>query len=277
MSRPLRAIASAALLASIACLGRDARAADACISAYEQTQTLRKDGKLVAAKAQAVTCVRSDCPALLTKDCTRWLGELETSTPTVVFEVRTKGGLERTDVKISSGGEVLVARIDGKAVPVDPGVRTFLFEPDGEEPLERTVMIREGERNKKVTVVLDGPDREHPTSRPIPLGFWLFGGASIVALSTSAVFALDGFSRKDELEACKPRCDAGEVDAMSARLTVADVALGAGVVAGLAAAYVFFTRPAVPSSSTVIGRRVVVPYGAPTPGGGGVGGVALTF
>ncbi len=68
-------LASSALLALAMVLGTSAAHADAtCISAYKQTQTLRKDGKPVAAKAQAAVCAQSSCPALLTKGMWRSQG-----------------------------------------------------------------------------------------------------------------------------------------------------------------------------------------------------------
>jgi hypothetical protein len=73
----------------------------------------------------------------------------------------------------------------------------------------------------------------------------VFGGASVLALGVAAVLTADGLSRKDDLESCRPRCAADEVDAMSARFTMADVALGAGIMAGAAALYLFLTRPVV--------------------------------
>ena len=83
----------AALLVT-ACLASasTAHADPTCIAAYEQTQTLRKDGKPVAAKAQASICAKDACPALLTKDCTKWLAELETIIPSVVLDPRSPAG-----------------------------------------------------------------------------------------------------------------------------------------------------------------------------------------
>jgi len=242
-----RARFAAVAALALGLLASGAASADpACIAAYEQTQSLRKDGKLVAARAQATVCARSDCPALLVKDCSRWLGELETSTPTVVLDARTAAGVERTDVRVKVDGVVLSERIDGKALAVDPGVRAFVFEPEGGERIERSVVVREGEKNKKVAVVLPATsagNAARSADRPIPTGFWVFGIATVVALSTSAVFAVDGLARKNELDDCKPRCAPSDVDAMSTQFTVADVALGAGIMAGVAAAYLFFTRP----------------------------------
>jgi hypothetical protein len=258
-------------------LGASSASADAtCISAYEQTQTLRKDGKPAAAKTQAAICARESCPALLTKDCTKWLAELEAVIPSIVLDPRTPAGAVRTDVRVKLDGAALAEKIDGKSIPLEPGSHTIVFEADGAAPVERAIVVRDGEKHKKVTVTL-APAAETKTNadRPIPLGVWIFGGASVVALATSAVFAIDGLGKKSDLDQCKPRCAAADIDAMSTSFTLADVALGAGVMAGAAAIYLFLTRPSAEAPTSAVagaGARVrPVPFAAPLPGGGAVG------
>ncbi len=271
-------------LVVIACLANasTAHADPTCIAAYEQTQTLRKDGRPAAAKAQASICAKESCPALLTKDCNKWLAELETIIPSVILDPRSPAGGLRADVRVKLDGASLSERIDGRPIVVEPGSHTFLFEADRAAPVERTVVLREGEKNKKVTVTMTAPPVEtHPSERPIPLGVWIFGGVTVAALATSAVFALDGLGKKSDLDTCKPRCAPADVDAMSTRFTLADVALGAGLMAGAASAYLFLTRPraeATAPAATARGataRARAIPFAAPLPGGGAVGFAAL--
>ena len=219
---------------------------DACIVAYEQTQTAKRDGKLVDARAQAALCARPECDVLLTKDCARWMRELDASIPSVVLEARTPRGTELTDVHVTLDGAPLVERLDGKGLDLDPGKHVFRFERRGASAQE-TVLVREGERNRRVRVVLGDDARGPPgevESPGVPTGVFLFGGAAIVAFGVATAFAIDGFAKKNALDECKPRCAPSDVDAMSARFTVADVALGAGVMAAVAATYLFLTRPA---------------------------------
>jgi hypothetical protein len=249
-----------------------ARADATCISAYEQTQTLRKDGKPLAAKAQAAVCARESCPALLVKDCTKWLSELEAAIPTVVLDPRTPAGGLRTDVRVKVDGVTVSEKLDLKPLAVEPGSHSFVFEADGATPAERTVLLRDGEKNKKVSVTMT-PAADSTAGRPVPLGVWIFGGAAVVALTTSAIFAIDGLGKKSDLDGCKPRCSPSDVDAMSSSFTLADVALGAGVMAGAAAVYLFLTRPPAEGSPVTSGaaRFRPSPYAAPLTGGGSVG------
>ena len=176
----------------------------------------------------------------------------------------------RADVRVKIDGTTVTEKIDAKPVPIEPG--SHVFEAEGSAPAERTVVLKDGEKNKKVTVTLAAAAEARAEGRPIPLGVWIFGGASVVALATSAVFAIDGFSKKSDLEDCKPRCVGGDVDAMSSSFNIADVALGAGIGAGAAALYLFLTRPGsekAQPSGTALARPT--PYAAPLPGGGAVG------
>ncbi len=243
-----------ALVAALLLVPSVARAED-CIAAYEQTQTARKDGKLMTARKEAAICARADCPALLARDCSKWIGELDASIPTVVLDARSAKGTELVDVKVKVDGQPLVEKIDGKAIQVDPGARTFVFEAAGAPSVEKMVVVREGEKNRRISVTIatdDPPKPPKDAAGPIPIGVWIFGGVSVAALATSAIFAIDGLGKKSDLDGCKPHCSSSDVDAMSARFTFADVALGAGIMAGAAAVWLYLTRQETGRGSEVV-------------------------
>jgi hypothetical protein len=221
--------------------------AEDCIAAYEQTQTLRKDGKLMNARSQAALCARPECPALLARDCSKWIGELDASIPTVVLDARSASGVELTDVRVKVDGATLVEHIDGKAIQVDPGTRTFVFDAPGAVAVEKMLVVREGEKNRKISVTIavtgSQPTTTPKQERPIPLGVWIFGGVSVAALAMTTIFAIDGLGKKSDLDACKPHCASSDVDAMNKSFTFADFSLGAGVMAGAAAAWLYLMRP----------------------------------
>jgi hypothetical protein len=232
--------------------------ADDCIGAYEATQTLRKDGKLMTARKEAALCARAECPAILARDCSKWIGELDASIPTVVLDARSPKGAEVADVHVKLDGMTLVEKIDGKAIQVDPGAHTFVFEVPGSAAVEKSVVVREGEKNRRISATIATSSSTPAPSKDdgvgaIPLGVWIFGGVSVAALATSAIFAIDGLGRKSDLDACKPHCSPDDVDAMNARFTFADVALGAGVMAGAAALWLYVTRGDQKAREVVIG------------------------
>ncbi|MGK3962733.1 hypothetical protein WMF38_00910 [Sorangium sp. So ce118] len=148
------------LAAALSLAGADARAQPskrACAAAYERAQGLRRDGKLIAAREALIACSQPTCPAAAVADCGPWLAEVEKSLPSVVIAARDAGGRERLDVRVLVDGRLLAAALDGKALPVDPGPHTFRYEPAGGPAVEERVLIREGEKNRAITVILGAP------------------------------------------------------------------------------------------------------------------------
>ncbi|XXY50055.1 hypothetical protein WME91_02750 [Sorangium sp. So ce269] len=170
---PDRARAALALFlaAALSLAGADARAQPskrACAAAYERAQGLRRDGKLIAAREALIACSQPTCPAAAVADCGPWLAEVEKSLPSVVIAARDAGGRERLDVRVLVDGRLLAAALDGKALPVDPGPHTFRYEPAGGPAVEERVLIREGEKNRAITVILGAPTAGGPSSaRPL--------------------------------------------------------------------------------------------------------------
>ncbi|WP_437518023.1 hypothetical protein [Sorangium sp. So ce1099] len=159
------------LAAALSLVGADARAQPskrACAAAYERAQGLRRDGKLIAAREALIACSQPTCPAAAVADCGPWLAEVEKSLPSVVIAARDAGGRERLDVRVLVDGRLLAAALDGKALPVDPGPHTFRYEPAGGPAVEERVLIREGEKNRAITVFLGAPPAGGPSS-PRPL------------------------------------------------------------------------------------------------------------
>lgn len=225
--------------------------ASACIQSYEATQTLRKAGKLREASAEAQKCAASSCPAVLSKDCLKWQGEIEGLLPSVVFEVKGNRGEPLTNVKITSNGQPLVDRADGSPVTMEPGEFKLHFEsPDGHGlPVDQTVTLKEGEKAKRVTVKLGGTPPPPKEDRPFPVGPVIFGATGIVAAGVGAVFAIMGAGAESDLDKCKPHCPADDVNGVSTKYAVADILFTAGAVSLVAAAYMFLTRPTAAAAS----------------------------
>src|SRR5207237_6419559 len=57
-------------------------------------------------------------------------------------------------------------RLDGTAIEVDPGEHLIHFETDGKPPVDKTVVVREGEKNRVIDVVLGTPPPPTPLSAP---------------------------------------------------------------------------------------------------------------
>ncbi|WP_438002208.1 hypothetical protein WMF26_24065 [Sorangium sp. So ce185] len=169
-ARPARPLALA-VAAALALTGARADAQPhkrACAAAYERAQGLRRDGKLLAAREALIACSQPTCPAAAVADCGPWLAEVEKSLPTVVIAAKDAHGRERLDVRVLVDGRPLAAALDGKALPVDPGPHTFRYEPASGPAVEERVLIREGEKNRAITVTLGASSAGAPASPPPP-------------------------------------------------------------------------------------------------------------
>lgn len=250
-----------------------------CATAYEQTQALRGEGSLSAAREQALICSRDDCPRVIKVDCATWLGEIERSLPTVVFVVRDERGEEIADVRVTDGGKPLRDKLDGKAVPLDPGAHVLRFERESAAPIERKVMVHEGDKLLRVEASFapaetpaDGEPPPPPASAPrkgAPVGAYVLGGAGFLGLGVAATFGILALrDRADLRETCAPRCAQGEVDAIRTKLLVADITGGVGIAAIGVATVLLLTAPSGKEPKKDAAPRLEV---GPTVGGAFVG------
>jgi hypothetical protein len=236
------ALLAPALLASATLLfARSARPSgvasdetDGCFRAVDSGQHLRASRKLVAAKDQFIQCARQVCPTPVRKDCAEWLSEVETSVPSIVLGAKDARGADVLDVRVSVDGALLVERLDGGSIPVDPGPHVFHFEWAGHAPVDEQILIREGEKSRLVTAAfspsLTGSTRETPTAHPIPVGVWILGGVAVLGGVGFAGLAASGQSEASSLRAtCAPGCSASAVDSARTKIILANVSLGVGV------------------------------------------------
>ena len=223
---------------------KEAKAAKlACVTASDKAQSLRTDGKLVDAREQLLICAREICPGPVRKDCTRRLGELEDALPSIVIAGKDSGGKDVIDVRVTIDGVVVLEKLDGKALSVDPGAHAFKFEHGKEPPVVEQVLVHEGVKNRMLTVtfpVTAPPPRPEDRKPTVPLATWILGGVGVVGLGSFAFFGLGARSRAEELRTtCAPTCAGSDVDSLKTRMRVADISLGVGVLA-LGGATVFF-------------------------------------
>jgi hypothetical protein len=125
-----------------------------CISAVEQGQTERDDGKYRQARLSFLTCAQDSCPRVIQQSCTKWLRELDESAPTIVLAAKDDQGSDLTDVNVSFDGAPFVTALDGKPVEVDVGEHVIRFDREGSVPVEQKLLLRAGEKARVVSVVL---------------------------------------------------------------------------------------------------------------------------
>ena len=142
-----------------------------CVAAADQGQSLRDDGKYRRARDAFATCARDVCPKVVVQQCSQWLHDLDAAMPTVVLGAKDDGGNDVASAHVTIDGQPLTETLDGKPVPVDPGVHAMRFEHPGSQPAEANVVIRAGEKNREISVTLHAlptaaPETSAPASAP---------------------------------------------------------------------------------------------------------------
>jgi hypothetical protein len=175
--RPLGVALAAALVAQA-----DAASADPtkqeCVEANETAQGLRQHERLQAARGALAACLATSCPGPVREDCADRLAEIDRAMPTVVFAVTDPRGHDLVQVALRVDGNLVASRLDGVAIPIDPGPHALTFVPASGMVLETTIVVREGEKDRKEPVVLLGKDADEVRVQRIA-GFALAGLGAI--------------------------------------------------------------------------------------------------
>ncbi len=261
-----------ALLVAVPAAAATPQDKQACIAASEKAQQLRADSKLMSSREQLLSCARDVCPAVVRKDCARWLAEVEEALPTIVLAARDGAGHDVAAVKVTVDDKPFADKLEGKAQPIDPGSHVFKFEREGGPSLTETVLVREGEKNRIVSVTFAAPsdgaaaaapgksDAALPGERVVNPAAWVLGGVGVAAFASFAYFGISGRSRASELRStCAPGCAESDVDSVKSKLLIADVSLGVSVVSLGIATYLFLNPTRSESKSVSF---------SPLPGGG---------
>lgn len=214
-----------------------------CADAYAQAQESMRSSALRKARDQLKVCARDACLPLIRKDCVAWLDEVNAGIPSVVVVAKDPDGKETFDVRVSVDGEEVASKLDVKALELDPGTFKMRFEHAGWSPIEREVVVRQGQKNKLVDADF-GAASASASSKRRTLIPWIVGGVGVGLAAGGAFFWLSAESSRSDLEGtCSPHCAQGDVDSVKTRRLVGDVLFGAGIVAIGAAAVWLLVDP----------------------------------
>jgi hypothetical protein len=265
----MRAIRFAALALHLA-WAASAAAQDkpACLDAASQAQKLRSAHSLVEARAQLRICSSATCPAAVQSDCAGWLVQVEESLPTVVVSAKNQAGADLLEVTVTVDGTLLASKLDGQAVPMDPGPHAFRFEAADGSVLEERVLVREGEKNQGVAVVLQAPPAatQQSPSPTLPnadsgasappwrtLG-WIAMGVGVVGVGVGATFGIVALHDKNTA-GCNANdvCAPGTTGAIKSAALASDLGLitGSVLLAGGAALVIFAPKRNVMSAGVL--------------------------
>jgi hypothetical protein len=130
-----------------------------CVAAFRSAQEHEQAGQLADAKQQWLKCARATCGSFLKQECTTRYTQLDTDIPSVVPVVTDDSGAPRTDVEVRIDGELVASQLDGRALPVDPGMHEFSFTNAGNVFAKQKLMILQGQRNRQISASLRSPGR----------------------------------------------------------------------------------------------------------------------
>jgi hypothetical protein len=229
----------------------DARADKAaCLSAASQGQRFRDNHKLVEAREQFRSCAAGDCPSVVQSDCANWLSEVERDLPSVVVSAKSGSGKDLVEVRVTVDGQPLASKLEGQAIPMNPGSHAFHFETSDGKTLDQPVVVREGEKNHPVAVVIGPPEPaapaapgeasspDHPSEAASPTSGWRLveyigfgvGAVGIIGGAVTGILAMgDASSVKNACQGTTcPRSIDGDLQTGRTLGTLSTVAFAVG-------------------------------------------------
>lgn len=211
------------------------------------------------------------------------LAELGPRLPKV--RLKLEGRTDVTELKIDT--QALGRAAWGSALPLDPGEHTFLFSGPNKEPLERKIVVAEGQ---ELVLEIEPLRDAAPEARPAPapalaaseaphedapprsnntLGYAL-GGIGIAGLAVGSVFGILAIGRKSDADDLFKKRDPGFKDADDAASTnalVSTIGFGAAIVGLGAGAYFLFMGGTSKKSANAVPRIWASPVLHPGSGG----------
>jgi hypothetical protein len=219
-----------------------------CVAAYSSAQDLRAASKLVEAQRELRVCARATCSAFIVRDCTQWLEEVESSTPTIVVSAKDEAGHDVTDVVLTLDGTALAEHVDGRALAIDPGPHALVCRYADYPIITQNIVVRTAEKNRVIDVVFAKPPEpvvvahaidivppvappQHETITPNPLrpiGIAI-GAVGVAALITGGIAGIAAIVNKGD-HCVSATCDPGTVSSLSTETTLATIGIVAGAV-----------------------------------------------
>jgi hypothetical protein len=152
--------------------------------------------------------------------------------PSLSFRARDANGNDVADVAVLVDGAARLDALDGRPMTINPGAHKITFRR-GDLEVEQALVVRSGEKNrlvdvqlgkKEVQVILAPPPPPPPVIVPPPAHPFRFPWTSGVLLGLGVA----GFVTTGVLVAVAGS-DASDVDAVSAKLTAANIMFGVGI------------------------------------------------
>ena len=224
-----------------------------CVASYQQAQISRQDGDLLKAQQELVSCAGAGCPDAMQADCSRWLEEVQTALPSVVFRAVTPSGADIADARMELDAQP--ARVlDGRSMTSNPGTHQVTVSAPHFAPVTLQVQFVEGQKLRQQVITLHpitaSPSASgsmaqtaaagsHTAERRFTVVQWVGAGSAVAGGLGLTYFGLKARAGDSDLGACSPTCSKEAVADVKRNYLAANVSLGLGLV-GLAVAAVHY-------------------------------------
>ena len=228
-----------------------AQDAAACKNGYDRSQVARDAGKLVDAQKLLRQCSNASCSAFVQKECVGWLEDVEARLASVILSAKDRAGVDLVDVTVSVDGKDGPRKLDGRALDIDPGEHTFVFQLADGSRAEQRIFVREREKAKSVAVTLGSlppvaalpakpastttaPEEVPPASgggrSSLKLVGFIAAGAGVAGLAVGTIFGLKASSKLSapQCDTSSKMCDRGVISDARSAATVSTIGFIAG-------------------------------------------------
>jgi len=239
-----------------------------CVAQHDSARQLRLGEQWQGARAAMTSCADERCPLAIAADCRAWLDELESLMPTLIIVVEGEDlAAGHQDLRVELDGTNVALKDPPTAIELLPGAHRLRFEMSGQQPVILQFSLQKGEKNHierlrfvqpeaRPSPATTGSARLVPT-RPVPAAtYWLSAGA-LAAFASSAAFLYSGLDEHADAQAiCAPNCSHEIHSSIQARLLLADISAGAGLVLGALSLYTYLRRPVVLTEPRLSGPAI---------------------
>jgi len=226
----------------------------ACVESHEQGQVSRRDGHFSKAREEFSSCTSDACPAPVRQRCSAFLAELDAAQPTIVIALHDPQGRDvgaGLTLSIDAGPP---GPVPATAIRLDPGEHALRVQAGTQPPVERPIVVREGEKERRIDIVVAAEQLPRadaamtylrpPPPQPSTARYWWLGASGIALVGAAATSAAGWAVHGHLASSCSPSCSSGQVESLRVLWPASFVALGVGVVTGAVALALFLTEPA---------------------------------
>jgi hypothetical protein len=191
----------------------------------------------------------------------RMYEEIQSAMPSLVIAAKRPDGADATGVRLLVDRLLVAERLPPTAVDLDPGEHVIRLEHAGWMPAEQMVVLREGEKNRRLTLRFEhlppSTPGDHARIRtPNVLGMVMLGVA-VVAAGVGVTFGVIGKVGENDLasSACGQNgtCSRDAVDAIRRDYWTAGIVGGIGAVSLGIGLWQINTQPAMTAGHVVFG------------------------